>query len=272
MCLLLCLSPGLPRMLVIRDYCGIPSPQSAPPLTIHAGDIIELICADLHSSWWQGKILATREIGFFPSDAVRPCPCVPKPVDYSAQLWFAGPMERQEAAVKLMDRENSTYLIRHRTRESNEYAISIKFNDEVKHIKILTKNGCFYIAETRLFKTVLDLVDYYKQHSLREGFKSLDTTLQVPFREPGNGNNMPQGIRHTATVFSPRVVGIALARYDFSSRDTRELSLQEGDIVKIYTKMANGWWRGEVNGRVSLYLWWRGEVNGRVSLYIWWRG
>uniref|UniRef100_A0A674BK43 Vav 3 guanine nucleotide exchange factor b n=1 Tax=Salmo trutta TaxID=8032 RepID=A0A674BK43_SALTR len=246
------LYPGLPRMLVIRDYCGIPSPQSAPPLTIHAGDIIELICADLHSSWWQGKILATREIGFFPSDAVRPCPCV-------------RPMERQEAAVKLMDRENSTYLIRHRTRESNEYAISIKFNDEVKHIKILTKNGCFYIAETRLFKTVLDLVDYYKQHSLREGFKSLDTTLQVPFREPGNGNNMPQ-------VFSPRVVGIALARYDFSSRDTRELSLQEGDIVKIYTKMANGWWRGEVNGRVSLYLWWRGEVNGRVSLYIWWRG
>uniref|UniRef100_A0A8C7KZC9 Vav guanine nucleotide exchange factor 3 n=1 Tax=Oncorhynchus kisutch TaxID=8019 RepID=A0A8C7KZC9_ONCKI len=200
------------KMLVIRDYCGIPSPQSAPPLTIHAGDIIELICADLHSSWWQ----------------------VPKPVDYSAQLWFAGPMERQEATVKLMDRENSTYLIRHRTRESNEYAISIKFNDEVKHIKILTKNECFYIAETRLFKT--DLVDYYKQHSLREGFKSLDTTLQVPFREPSNGNNM--------------VVGIALARYDFSSRDTRELSLQEGDLVKIYTKMANGWWKGEVNGRV----------------------
>uniref|UniRef100_A0AAZ3SJE5 Vav 3 guanine nucleotide exchange factor b n=1 Tax=Oncorhynchus tshawytscha TaxID=74940 RepID=A0AAZ3SJE5_ONCTS len=243
-------SPCLPRMLVIRDYCGIPSPQSAPPLTIHAGDIIELICADLHSSWWQGKILATREIGSFPSDAVRPCPCV-------------RPMERQEATVKLMDRENSTYLIRHRTRESNEYAISIKFNDEVKHIKILTKNECFYIAETRLFKTVLDLVDYYKQHSLREGFKSLDTTLQVPFREPSNGNNMPQ-------VFSPRVVGIALARYDFSSRDTRELSLQEGDLVKIYTKMANGWWKGEVNGRVSLYLWVSGGQGDQgVRLYLW---
>uniref|UniRef100_A0A8K9XSP0 Vav 3 guanine nucleotide exchange factor b n=1 Tax=Oncorhynchus mykiss TaxID=8022 RepID=A0A8K9XSP0_ONCMY len=237
------LSPGLPRMLVIRDYCGIPSPQSAPPLTIHAGDIIELICADLHSSWWQGKILATSEIGSFPSDAVRPCPCV-------------RPMERQEAAVKLMDRENSTYLIRHRTRESNEYAISIKFNDDVKHIKILTKNECFYIAETRLFKTVLDLVDYYKQHSLREGFKSLDTTLQVPFREPSNGNTpIPHySPSHSLQLFSPRVVGIALARYDFSSRDTRELSLQEGDVVKIYTKMANGWWKGEVNGRVSLYL------------------
>ena len=52
-------------------------------------------------------------------------------------------------------------------------------------------------------------------------------------------------------VLTPKVIGVAIARYDFSSRDTRELSLQEGDVVKIYTKTgANGWWRGEVNGRV----------------------
>ncbi|XP_071387484.1 guanine nucleotide exchange factor VAV3b [Centroberyx affinis] len=244
--------PGLPRMLVIRDYCGIPCPQCGPPLSIHAGDVIELMCADLHSSWWQGKILATSRIGFFPSDAVRPYPCVPKPVDYSAQLWFAGPMERYQAEVELLDRGNSTYLIRHRSKECTEYAISIKFNDEVKHIKILTKDGCFYIAESRLFKSVLDLVEYYKQHSLREGFRSLDTTLQVPYREPSNGN-MPRAITKAGSVFSPRVVGIAVARYDFSSRDTRELSLLEGDTVKIYTKMANGWWRGEVNGRVGWF-------------------
>ncbi|XP_078143763.1 guanine nucleotide exchange factor VAV3-like isoform X2 [Centroberyx gerrardi] len=244
--------PGLPRMLVIRDYCGIPCPQCGPPLSIHAGDVIELMCADLHCSWWQGKILATSRIGFFPSDAVRPCPCVPKPVDYSAQLWFAGPMERYQAEVELLDRGNSTYLIRHRSKECTEYAISIKFNDEVKHIKILTKDGCFYIAESRLFKSVLDLVEYYKQHSLREGFRSLDTTLQVPYREPSNGN-MPRAITKAGSVFSPRVVGIAVARYDFSSRDTRELSLLEGDTVTIYTKMANGWWRGEVNGRVGWF-------------------
>lgn len=30
-----------------------------------------------------------------------------------------------------------------------------RFNDKVKHIKILTKDGCFYIAESRLFKSVL---------------------------------------------------------------------------------------------------------------------
>lgn len=33
-----------------------------------------------------------------------------------------------------------------------------------------------------------DLVEYYKQYSLKEGFSSLDTTLQVPYREPSDEN------------------------------------------------------------------------------------
>ncbi|XP_078791551.1 guanine nucleotide exchange factor VAV3 isoform X7 [Oryzias latipes] len=243
---------GLPRMVAIRDYSGVPCPQCGPPLSFHAGDVMELIFADVHSSWWQGKILATSKTGFFPSDAVRPCPCVPKPVDYSGQLWFAGPLERYQAEVELLNQENGTYLIRHRSKECNEYAISIKFSDKVKHIKILTKDGGFYIAESRLFKTVLELVDYYKQHSLKEGFSSLDTTLQVPYREPDNGNT-PRAISRAGSVFSPRVVGVAVARYDFSSRDTRELSLLQGDVIRIYSKMSNGWWKGEVGGRVGWF-------------------
>lgn len=55
------------------------------------------------------------------------------------------------------------------------------------------------------------------------------------------------------SVLSPKVIGIAIARYDFCARDMRELSLFKGDVVKIYTKTsANGWWRGEANGRVGV--------------------
>uniref|UniRef100_A0A3P8WIM5 Vav 3 guanine nucleotide exchange factor b n=1 Tax=Cynoglossus semilaevis TaxID=244447 RepID=A0A3P8WIM5_CYNSE len=273
-------------MVVTRDYSGMPYPQYGPPLSIHVGDVIEVMFADLHSSWWQGKILGTNKTGFFPSDTVKPCPCVPKPVDYSAQHWFAGPMERYQAEVELLDRENRTFLVRHRSKECTEYAISIKFNDKIKHIKILSKDGCFYIAESRLFRTVLDLVDYYRQHSLKEGFSSLDTTLQKPYREMTNGPSptdvtnasgasspshcslhgssvvSPVGCSFvppssspfwSGTVFSPRVVGIAVALYDFCSRDTRQLSLLQGDIIKIYSKMSDGWWKGEVGGRVGLF-------------------
>lgn len=80
---------------------------------------------------------------------------VPKPVDYSVQPWyarpephpfahpsgrifplanrwlalprrFAGPMERLQAEAELINRVNSTYLVRHRSREYTEYAISIR--------------------------------------------------------------------------------------------------------------------------------------------------
>lgn len=33
---------------------------------------------------------------------------------------------------------------------------------------------------------VQELIEYYKHHSLREGFRSLDTTLQFPYRQPEN--------------------------------------------------------------------------------------
>lgn len=50
-------------------------------------------------------------------------------VSYAAVLpWvrFAGAMERPQAEAELIDRGNSTYLVRHRSKEQNEYAISIK--------------------------------------------------------------------------------------------------------------------------------------------------
>uniref|UniRef100_G3NBI3 Vav guanine nucleotide exchange factor 3 n=1 Tax=Gasterosteus aculeatus aculeatus TaxID=481459 RepID=G3NBI3_GASAC len=229
---------GRPKMLVIRNYFGVPSPTSGPPLSIQAGDIIELICADIHSPWWQVRVVTTKEVGFFPSDAVKPCPCVSV-----ISFQFAGPMERLQAEAELINRVNSTYLVRHRSREYTEYAVSIKYNNDVKHIKILTKDGCFYIAENKKFRSILELIEYYKHHSLREGFRSLDTTLKFPYQEPENAD-MQRLNRSGSTM-----IGVAIARYDFSSRDTRELSLQEGDVVKIYTKSgANGWWRGEVNG------------------------
>uniref|UniRef100_A0A8B9P753 Vav guanine nucleotide exchange factor 3 n=1 Tax=Apteryx owenii TaxID=8824 RepID=A0A8B9P753_APTOW len=227
-------SGGLPKMQVIRNYDGIPqpAPQDGPPLHIQIGDTIELIRGDAHSLFWQGRNLTTGELGFFPSDAVKPSPCVRA-------------MERLQAESELINRVNSTYLVRHRTKESGEYAISIKYNNEVKHIKILTRDGYFHIAENRKFKNLMELIEYYKHHSLKEGFRSLDTTLQFPYKESENSISLP-------TLGS--VIGIAIARYDFCARDMRELSLLKGDVVKIYTKMsANGWWRGEVNGRVGWF-------------------
>ncbi|GCC18902.1 hypothetical protein chiPu_0020923 [Chiloscyllium punctatum] len=180
---------GLPKMQVVRRYNGTPQPpgNTGPALHIQLGDILEVICAEAHSTWWQGKNLTTREIGFFPSDSVKPLPCVPKPTDYSGFPWYAGPMERLQAENELINRGSSTFLIRQRVKECGEYAISVKYNNEVKHIKIISRDSSFHIAENKRFHALTELVEYYKYHSLKEGFRSLDTTLRYPYKDPEDG-------------------------------------------------------------------------------------
>lgn len=69
-------------------------------------------------------------------------------------------------------------------------------------------------------------------------------------------------------VFSPRVMGVAVARYDFASRDIQELSLLQGDVIRVYTKLPNGWWKGEVDGKVGLSL--PPLHRNIIPLLLWW--
>lgn len=69
------------------------------------------------------------------------------------------------------------------------------------------------------------------------------------------------------TAGSTKYFGTAKARYDFCARDRSELSLKEGDIIKILNKKGQqGWWRGEIYGRVS----WGGAMQLQWGCPGWW--
>lgn len=87
-----------------------------------------------------------------------------------------------------------------------------RFNDEVKHIKVVEKDNWIHITEAKKFESLLvwysgknksclepdlpggfkgligfdlllqELVEYYQGHSLKESFKQLDTTLKYPYK------------------------------------------------------------------------------------------
>uniref|UniRef100_A0A8C6P3M5 Vav guanine nucleotide exchange factor 2 n=1 Tax=Nothobranchius furzeri TaxID=105023 RepID=A0A8C6P3M5_NOTFU len=288
-----------PKMVAVRNYHGTPAPAGKTPLCFQTGDFIELLKGDPDTPWWEGKLMQTPKSGFFPSSCVKPC-LDPKPfpllssrqssreADYFGYPWFAGNMERQQADNLLKSHCSGTYLIRERTAEAERYAISIKFNDEVKHIKVVEKDSWIHITEAKKFESLLELVEYYQSHSLKESFKSLDTTLRYPYKSRERSLSRastrspaatcasynfsflsPQGLNFSSSpssapfwsVFTPRVVSTAIARYNFAARDMRELSLREGEIVKIYSKIGGdqGWWKGEANGRVSV----RSSCNNR---------
>ncbi|XP_033951380.1 guanine nucleotide exchange factor VAV2 isoform X9 [Pseudochaenichthys georgianus] len=260
------LEPGLssgPRMVAVRNYHGTPAPPGKTPLCFQTGEFIELLKGDPDTTWWEGKLIQTLKSGFFPSSCVKPC-LDPKPFqslstrqcsresDYYGYPWFAGNMERQQADNLLKSHSSGTYLIRERTAEAERFAISIKFNDEVKHIKVIEKDSWIHITEAKKFESLLELVEYYQAHSLKESFKLLDTTLRHPYK------SRERSLTRASTrspVFTPRVVSSAVARYNFAARDMRELSLREGDIVKIYSKIGGdqGWWKGEANGRIGWF-------------------
>uniref|UniRef100_A0A8C6XLR2 Vav guanine nucleotide exchange factor 1 n=1 Tax=Naja naja TaxID=35670 RepID=A0A8C6XLR2_NAJNA len=161
---------------------------------------------------------------------------------------YAGPMERAEAEQILASRSDGTYLVRQRIKDATEFAISIKFNAEVKHIKIQTKEELYRITEKKAFKGLVDLVEFYQENSLKDCFKTLDTVLQFSFKEPESK------IGSKPTGKSLKYFGSAKARYNFCARDRTELSLSEGDIIKILNKKGHpGWWRGEIYGRIGWF-------------------
>ncbi|KAM4662660.1 guanine nucleotide exchange factor VAV2 isoform 2-T2 [Discoglossus pictus] len=244
-----------PKMVAVQNYHGNPAPPGKPVLTFQMGEVIELLRGDPDSQWWEGKLLLTRKSGYFPSYVVKPCPVDSRPVnrmEYSKQPWFAGNMERPQADNFLKSHVSGTYLIRERPAEAERFAISIKFNDEVKHIKVVEKDNWIHITEAKKFETLLELVEYYQTHSLKESFKQLDTTLKYPYkmRSGPSSRTAPR-----SPVFTPRPVGTAIARYNFAARDMRELSLREGDVVRIYSRIGGdqGWWKGETNGRIGWF-------------------
>uniref|UniRef100_A0A8D0HPK9 Vav guanine nucleotide exchange factor 2 n=1 Tax=Sphenodon punctatus TaxID=8508 RepID=A0A8D0HPK9_SPHPU len=237
------------RMVAVQNYHGNPAPPGKPVLTFQTGDVIELLRGDPDSQWWEGRLIQTKKSGYFPSLSVKPCPVDAR---VSPSFRFAGNMERQQTDNLLKSHLSGTYLIRERPAEAERFAISIKFNEEVKHIKVVEKENWIHITEAKKFESLLELVEYYQTHSLKESFKQLDTTLKYPYKSRDRSTSRTFA---RSPVFTPRVVGTAVARYNFAARDMRELSLREGDVVKIYSRIGGdqGWWKGETNGRIGWF-------------------
>uniref|UniRef100_A0A8C1RBR0 Vav guanine nucleotide exchange factor 1 n=1 Tax=Cyprinus carpio TaxID=7962 RepID=A0A8C1RBR0_CYPCA len=228
----------LPKMEVCMDYYGLPPPPVAfgQPLLLSVGDMVELTRAEVDLQWWEGRNLTIGEVGWFPCSKVQPFEVTPP-----SGVRFAGNMDRVGAKSLLMSRSDGTFLVRQK--DAGEFAISLKFNMDTRHIKVTYSEGLYRINEKKAFKGLFELVQYYQENSLRECFKDVDSRLQTPYKQP-----------EQSAASHERYHGTAKVRYDFSARDRTELSLREGDTVKIISKKAhNGWWKGEVYGRVGLF-------------------
>uniref|UniRef100_A0A4W4FYT6 Vav guanine nucleotide exchange factor 1 n=1 Tax=Electrophorus electricus TaxID=8005 RepID=A0A4W4FYT6_ELEEL len=188
----------------------------------------------------------------------------PPPVGFGQPLHLSAgdviELTRADADLKWWEGRNLTIgevgwfpcMIKNLLTHTIPLSSSVRFNMDIRHIKIILTEGLYRINDKKAFKGLIDLVQYYQEHSLKECFKDVDTQLQIPYKQPEQSAFSHTHQPHRG--MSERYFGTAKVRYAFSARDRKELSLREGDTVKIISKKAhNGWWKGEVYGRVGLF-------------------
>lgn len=251
--------------------------SSSGYLSFAADDVIEVL-RKISSSIWEGRLQRTAEEGFFPAAFVeeldkrgsyecpaplgrghggpgqQPPPPLPPSRDGYVNLnleeypWFAGTMEREEATSLLEKSPSGTFLLRISAKQNGGYAISINFDNQVKHMRVCYDSNEFCLSETKTFRSIVELVSWYETHSLSESFKGLDISLLIPFKNAVGASVTNGTVEH---------LGQAVALHNFLPTTESMLGLVKGDVVTVLSKAGQekGWWKGQIQERVGYFPW-----------------
>ncbi|EJD74015.1 variant SH3 domain-containing protein [Loa loa] len=149
------------------------------------------------------------------------------------QHWYRGPMKRWDAEELLRSTPDGTFLVRFSATQQ-KYVVSISFNGDVKHTKVeQSPEGRYYLDESTMFSSVVELINYYRENNLRESFETLNTTL-----------------RHSYTDKQSYV-----ALHNFEASEPNFLTLVVGQRVYVISRTGEdrGWWKGRSGNRVGYF-------------------
>jgi len=128
-------------------------------LSFKKGDHLEIL-NDTQGDWWFARSKATKMEGYIPSNYVA------KLKSIEAEPWYFGKIKRMEAEKKLLlaQNEHGAFLIRDSESRRNDYSLSVRDGDTVKHYRIRQLDeGGFFIARRTTFRTLQELVDHYSR-------------------------------------------------------------------------------------------------------------
>jgi len=128
-------------------------------LSFKKGEHLEIL-NDTQGDWWYARSKATRQEGYIPSNYVA------KLKSLESEPWYFGKIKRIEAEKKLLSPENDhgAFLIRDSESRKNDFSLSVRDGDTVKHYRIRQLDeGGFFIARRATFTTLAELVEYYSR-------------------------------------------------------------------------------------------------------------
>lgn len=126
-------------------------------LSFRKGEHLEIL-NDTQGDWWLARSKRTRQEGYIPSNYVA----ILKSIE--AEPWYFRKIKRIEAEKKLLlpENEHGAFLIRDSESRHNDYSLSVRDGDTVKHYRIRQLDeGGFFIARRTTFRTLQELVQHY---------------------------------------------------------------------------------------------------------------
>ncbi|CAH8443906.1 unnamed protein product [Schistosoma intercalatum] len=161
--------------------------------------------------------------------------------------WYVGEMDRLEAVNLLSNCIDGTFLVRlsKSAERMGEYSLSVVYGHP-RHIRIQrfssSDNSCitYGLCELEQFPNIPCVIENYSKVSLNRCFDEVDITLLYPYQKCPS-----------SPLFYVR------ANFDFhDTSNSRFLNLKGGDRIAVVSRAAEdrGWWKGWLNGRVSLYF------------------
>jgi len=128
-------------------------------LSFKKGEHLDIL-NDTQGDWWYAKSKTTRLEGYIPSNYVA------RAKSLESEPWYFGKIKRTDAEKKLQvpQNEHGAFLIRDSESRRNDFSLSVRDGDTVKHYRIRPLDeGGFWIARRQTFRTLQELVDHYSR-------------------------------------------------------------------------------------------------------------
>lgn len=97
--------------------------------------------------------------------------------DWTYSPWFMGGIKRDVAVFMLQSTTLGCFLIRENCTSPGEFVLSMRGSSSVEHIRVVRGRGGYGLGSSAIFESVLQLVNYYREHSLKEQFDEIDSPL-----------------------------------------------------------------------------------------------
>ncbi|CAF1663237.1 unnamed protein product [Adineta ricciae] len=229
-------------------------------LSFQKGAVLKVLNTEEDMNWYRAEFKGQE--GYVPKTYVEMGP----------NPWFYGSIPRAEAEKILLQKDGNrfiqpdgAFLLRMCESSPGDFSLSVKYQDQVQHFKILRDGMGKYFLWVVKFESINELIDYHRSTSVNRGQNLLlkDMITESDQTAAYNNKNQQQNNQRIAQQNSvpqqPMPTTIAadgqtyVAAYDFQPQEDGEIELRRGDRIRMLDQSDSNWWKGEVRGKVGLF-------------------